>query len=59
MAELHKERARREELEELLETRKLQQNILDQTLNQEKEKLTTLERNFAEERSRRLEIEKR
>ena len=59
MAELHKERERREELERLLRSEKKNEYILEQTLTEEKEKVNTLERSFAEEKLKRLEIERR
>ena len=59
LAELHKERERREELERLLATEKQHENVLEKSLIEEKEKFSTLERNFKEERMKRLEIEKR
>ena len=52
MAELQKERERREELEKLLlREKKEQENELERTLNEEKEKFTTLERSFVEEKN--------
>jgi len=59
LAELHKERERREELEALLRNEKENENLLERSLIEEKERLTSLERSFAEEKLKRLDIERR